>query len=85
MRFELTGEDLNLIPEDVIGIGAINNDEPLAYLQAGTALSVISRTESSIEISQGVTISHGAPTYLGALVSSDRSIIYWVNNTRPLP
>jgi hypothetical protein len=47
-------------------------------------MTIESRTDNEITFAAGEAAEH-VPLYLGAILSADRSTVYWVNNTRPLP
>ena len=42
------------------------------------------RTEKQIIFAANVPDIHGQ-AYIGCILSEDRSIVYWVNDTKPLP
>lgn len=72
---------------DAVGIYSDANDDPLKYryqtldLRTGT---IKEKTDTTLKISSNEI--HGIiQIYLGAIVSADRSEVYWVNDTRPLP
>lgn len=46
---------------------------------------ITSQSDTSLTLEQNLHFTHNMPTYLGAIVSLDGSVIYWVNDTRPLP
>ena len=77
-----------MVPDDAIGINAFYNDDPTGEVQTAAIANItpiVSRTNNTIVFRQPDIHAHTLPTYLGTIVSHDRQIIYWVNNTRPLP
>lgn len=82
------GLGLNTIPADAIGIHSGNNDNPLQYRYDREPYRVYTITEQSAEsltlVPQEV-VTLGADVYLSAIVSPDGEIVYWQNDTRPLP
>lgn len=88
MEFDLQGNYFNYVPDDAIAIISYENDNPLEYLD-DTGLShylVLSdKTDNSMKATGNGSYSFPRNVYLGALVSADRSEIYWVNETKPLP
>lgn len=84
----LHGGGFNLLPANALGISAIDNDNPLHYLNtnANTRLFSLSVGDdtTAVAIPNNAAV-HEDPSYLGAIVSNDRHTIYWVNKTRPLP
>ena len=86
-RYTLTGFRFDLIPEDALGILARSNDDPLEfrYLNNSSDLySITSKSSTEMILVQQNTAQHSVDTYLGAIVSNDRNVVYWVNNSKPL-
>lgn len=48
-------------------------------------LNITSKTPSEMTLTTGVSHNYTVPRYLGAILSNDRTTVYWVNNTAPLP
>lgn len=86
--FDVVGSNFDLIPNNAIGLYANDNDKPLLfrYSLADNTIYKISRKTNKLISFQAVAPSttHG-DNYLGAIVSEDRNIIYWINNTKPIP
>lgn len=64
-----------------------NNDQPLGYRNIylpETIMDIVERTNTRIFLRARAEALH-AVSSIGALVSADRSIVYWINETRPLP
>lgn len=72
-----------------MGIQGESNDKPLQYrygVNPRLLFNVSIKTDTElVMIAADGGSTHGGPVYLGALLSSDRQVIYWENNTRPLP
>lgn len=88
IRYELNGVHFGMIPNDAIGVLADGNNAPLAYIDTpydSLLFSISDKTENRMVLTQNTTGSHGSNTYLGAIVSSDRQTIYWINDSKPLP
>ena len=86
-EFELIGGGFDLLPDDAIGNISENNNNPLDNLAAGGAYyhpAIIERTDKRI-VFRGVSHNYPRPYYLGAIVSSDKQIIYWRNESSPIP
>lgn len=84
----MQGGGFNLIPNDAVGVIAINNDEPLEFRDSDNArivFDIIEKGYNNMKVKQRVLSTHSTPSYLGAILSSDRQTEYWVNNMRPLP
>lgn len=87
-NYSLSGTGFALIPEGSIGIISGNNNDPLQFLNDLTENRIYDITkldEVTAVLSQRVEYLYGSATYLGAIVSPDRTQIYWVNDTKPLP
>lgn len=86
--YTLTGSGFDWLPSDALGIRATSNDNPLEFINSGS-LSLYDITEKSdtriVLARQGGVGPIGSRGYLGAIVSNDRNIIYWVNDSQPLP
>lgn len=77
-----------MIPSDAVGILAWSNSDPLEYLNTtveSRLYEIVEKSETWMRVSQKQESTHSGTSYLGAIVSADRSIVYWVNETRPLP
>lgn len=87
-EFSLVGRHFNNIPSDAVGLLAINNETPLAFINASSAELLYDITvvddEHLTAVSKKPTTGHSA-NYLGAIVSADRQSVYWVNEAKPLP
>lgn len=86
--FDLAGHGFGYIPSDAVGIVATDNNAPLAnrYSDNPSANMVImSKSEDAMRLSYSYAHQISVPLYLGAIVSSDRSEVYWINENRPLP
>lgn len=84
----LTGLRLDRIPSDAVGIIAYVNGTPLAERDTNILKNmyrISSQSSTSLTLVNRGTDPHYQPTYLGAIVSADRSIVYWVNTSNPLP
>lgn len=86
--FVVAGYNLDQIPLDAIGILAISNSAPLQFLDTMVSAYIIpiaDLQQNSLSLRQAEVHNVGAPSYLGCIVSPDRSVVYWVNNNGPLP
>lgn len=67
---------------------ALSNDNPLVYKDTEVTdwlYRITEKSENEMTLVQINPPSHGAPTFLGAIVSNDRQTVFWVNDTNPLP
>ena len=72
----------------VLAVTARSNDDPLEYKDRAidNAIVIEAQVLSDTQIVvNGVIHDYGTPRYIGALVSEDRSVVYWVNETAPIP
>lgn len=77
-----------MLPRNAVGIMASENDNPkrLRYTQLGQLiLDITEQSSTQVRLVPRVITTHDFGMYLGMIVSADRSVIYWVNNTKPLP
>lgn len=89
-NFELSGENLDVIPDNAVGILSFDNDNPLQNLEVHSPWMVYSIAEKNegymlMQESYSGAVSADQNSYLGAIVSADFSTVYWQNETRPLP
>lgn len=47
-------------------------------------MAIESRTDNEIVFSAANAVSHNA-SYIGAILSADRTEVFWMNETAPLP
>ena len=86
--FSVLGSGFDVIPSDAVAIIAIRNENPLEYLHTldhWASMAIEAKEDDSISFRFSEAFSFANPLYIGAIVSADRSQIYWVNNTEPLP
>lgn len=84
----LRGDGLSLIPSNAVGIMATSNQDPLAFLgtdDPGYLYDITEHSNMRIVVSQRAAGPHSRNTYLGAITSPDGSVVYWVNESEPLP
>lgn len=86
--FTLLGHNFQFLPSDAIGIIAYNNNNPIEYRNSFSRsllfnLEILS--DGELKATPQEESSYLKPRYLGCIMSSDRSVMYWVNNTQPLP
>lgn len=83
------GENFDVIPDDALGIIAYRNDIPLQLLNTQSPsqlFRIISKEDGLMVLRQSYDSGpHERNSYIGGIVSEDRSKVYWVNNTNPLP
>lgn len=87
-HFTIMGANLMQIPNGAIGVMSTDNDNPTMNVGNITAVNsgvYTALNNGSAQVRQDVSHTINSPAYLGAIVSADGSVIYWVNNTRPLP
>lgn len=87
-KFDIVGQGFPLIPNDAIGVMSEDNDNPL--LRKDTTdpvymLPIVDRTANTMTLTSTAVAGHGVPYYLGAIVSADRNVVYWINDSKPLP
>lgn len=73
---------------DAVGIFAYDNDSPLVYQDTtnpALLYEIVSRTNNEMRLRCLAPNDAHGNNYLGAILSADRSVVYWENNTRPVP
>lgn len=87
MEFAIEGRNLDLLPNDIIGVVSNHNDNPLEgrySVDDNFYCQVVSITTNTLVLSARSAVPHGA-LYLGGIVSNDRTVVYWQNDSAPLP
>lgn len=88
MQFELRGKYFDLLPDDAVITLSSNNDLPQEYrYSTGTVnvAEIIEKSSTRLLVKTTYDSPYGSAKYVGAIVSNDRSVLYWENTTRPLP
>lgn len=76
-----------MLPDDIIGVLSYDNDNPLNGLKTtalGYYCELVSKNNNTMVFSSLYSAVHPA-IYLGALVDKNRTTIYWINESKPLP
>ena len=86
--FRVTGIRFDRLPAGVIGIRSTANDDPLMQRDLTDDnhtydIEVVDENTMNVVL-RGDTAPAGA-SYFSAILSEDRSIVYWTNDTNPLP
>lgn len=85
-RFELEGENFDLIPDDAVGYGAVNNNWPTQFDGSDDThyrYGIIEKENNRIVLELTGELMFSIPGYLGCI--SKDGIVYWQNETAPLP
>lgn len=85
---DVYGSGFDEIPADSLGILAANNDDPLHYRNTSASsylFSIVQKNNTHMRLKLQEAHTFPAPRFLGGIVSADRSEVYWVNDTNPLP
>ena len=75
------------MPSDIVGVPSINNAEPLMNrynTSTSVVMKVVNRTDTEMEFATDIASSHGN-TYFGGILSANREVVYWMNDSKPLP
>ena len=86
--FVLQGRGFDNIPNDAVGVYSDNNDDPLQNKDTTVAyrlFDVIEKSSTLMVMGHQVSTTVASPVYLGAILSSDRQTVYWINESKPLP
>lgn len=76
------------LPGDAVGLLSYSNDNPLQNRYStfdDHRWAIASRTDEVLTLRQVRSESHVDSSYLGCIVTSDRRVVLWVNESRPLP
>jgi hypothetical protein len=76
------------LPDDAVAVPSYLNDNPLVVQHTtvpSTLMTIVSRTDTHMIVAASDMARHNNKLYLGALLSKDRRVIYWVNTSKPLP
>lgn len=87
LEFTLKGEGFNSLPNDAVATPMISNDSPLEFRDDQQGYNVMSMTrisDTEVQFIAASAVNHSAKS-IGAILSADRSMVYWVNETNPLP
>lgn len=87
MEYVLEGTGFDLIPNDAVGTAASSNDYPTqgsGNQNPVNIYDIVEKGRTFMRLVQRDPAAHGGYTYLGCIVSADRSHFYWINETRPL-
>jgi hypothetical protein len=86
-RYNLKGNNFNILPADAVAVPMIANDNPLQYRNIADASNMMQMTrlsDTEVIFAATATAEHLTGS-IGAILSNDRVTIYWVNETNPLP
>lgn len=84
----MVGHGFMNLPGNAVAIIASSNDNPLEYkdlLDNNYIFTISERSDERIVFVHTTTSATSRDYYIGAIVSRDRSVVYWVNESRPLP
>lgn len=82
-NFTINGSFLTNLPSDAKAWVSQSNDNPTGRINQGSGFRIVE--QSFFRITFELSTRYAVPVYLGCITSADGSIIYWVNNSRPLP
>lgn len=86
-EFEILGRGFDSLPNDIVGVPMVSNDNPLQFRNATSGVSMMTiaeRSNNRLVMRAATPYNHEAAS-IGALLSNDRTIVYWVNDTNPIP
>ena len=86
--FEVLGGGFGLIPNDCLGIMSYDNSDPLFLKDTDIAAyicTVEEKTDGRIFFTADGIHQYSLQGYLGCIVSNDRQVVYWVNDSKPMP
>lgn len=83
----LSGRYLDQIPDGAIGFLGTQNAHPTNHIGSDLTqwqVPIVSKTATEIVLEQDRSYTLGM-SFLGCIASLDGSVIYWINDTSPLP
>lgn len=86
--YVLIGENFRYVPDNAIGVYSSSNAFPQAHVDTqfdADIFDIIEKSDNRMVLRARVPRNADYNQYLGCVLSSDRSIIYWTNTTSPLP
>lgn len=86
-KYRLRGNGFAELPDNVVAVPMLNNNDPLQLREIESAANVMRMTRISpteVEFAASAAAAHTAAS-IGAILSNDRQAVYWVNETNPLP
>lgn len=87
-QYVLQGRGFLDLPDNAVGVMSTNNDNPLMLRDnhgVNNNYRIVSKTREELVMEQIQMGTHDTPNYLGGILSEDRTTVYWVNETKPLP
>lgn len=86
-EFEIIGRGFDSLPNDMVGVPMTSNENPLQFRNAASResmMTIAERSNTRLVMKAAAPYNHVAAS-IGALLSNDRTIVYWVNDTNPIP
>lgn len=83
LHFDIYGSWLTNLPSDAVGWLSANNLDPTSGIAQGWRVRLVEQSFWHAAFEWNVEFS--PRNFLGCITSRDGSVVYWVNNTRPLP
>ena len=84
----IEGYSFGQIEDGAIAVGSSDNENPLMFKDTENDRFVFDLTivdgNNIVAVPRNAQ-AHQDSFYIGAIVSPDRSIVYWVNDMKPLP
>ena len=76
------------LPDNAIGVYSSDNDNPLQHRydrESYRVFDITSRSDTNLVLTAREATTVIAAVYLGAIVSPNGNVVYWTNNSKPLP
>lgn len=84
----ITGRGLDTLPDDTIGVPMEDNNAPLAYRDTTSRyylMRIVEKSPNRLVMQADAEVQHDAALSIGGILSADRTAVYWVNDTNPIP
>lgn len=87
-EYVLSGRNFRYVENEALGVAATSNANPTERKDSTNNIvlyDIVEKTDSRLVLKQKEETAIGHANFLGCLVSADRQVVYWVNETEPLP
>lgn len=88
LRFEVLGTGFDNLPNDLVGWGSYQNSDPMIDYDVELVkdrLELVEKTDTRMVFQLANADTFAFTHYLGVIARADRSKVYWVNESQPIP
>lgn len=81
MRYDVDGDNFDIIPNDALGVMSYVGQSPLNFRYSSDigyhVYEILDKSATSMIIGTTTPKGYGRQQYLGGIVSADREIVFW--------